>query len=71
MGQLTGLMSVGVTVKISSNVFAHNFLVDIHLAVIQMPLDLNPFLKPFTKFNAFPLVLCAHYFLAMGRNPDP
>ena len=69
IGQLTGLMSLGVTLKISSNVFAYNFLVDIHLKVIQMQVNLNPFLKPFTDFNAFSLVFLHSLFSCDGPGP--
>ena len=41
------------------------FLVDIHSVVIQMQMDLNPFLRFSTEFSAFLLVPCTHYFLAI------
>ena len=39
------------------NISAHNFLVDIHSVIIQMQMDLNPFLRSSIDFNSFPLVL--------------
>ena len=38
------------------------FLVDIQSLLIHMQMDLIPFLRSSIDFNAFPAVLCTHYF---------
>ena len=47
------------------------FLVGIHSTDIQIQMDLNQFLRSCIDFNAFLVVLCTHYFPAIGWSPDP
>ena len=49
------------------HIFTQIVLANIHSAVIQIQVDLNPFLRSSIDFNTF---LCTHYLLVIGQSPD-
>ena len=78
MGNFGGFVPAFTKIKKKKNFGFHiysciysYFLADIHSVVIQMQMDLNPFLRFSTDFSAFLLVPCTHYFLAICGHLTP